>query len=286
MTSPSRRTTPNSQRPTGKRSGTGTISRRPAPTGSFLARNRGRLVWAVGGVAILVMAGLAFLNATSPAYACANEWQTPETAPPAPSATPRLGYIQDDLGREHVSVGSFVRFALCPPASGKHVNQRTEGPIEPGVFGPDDKATPQGWIHNLEHGGLVVLYRCPGDACTDAGLAEMKALFARFPAGPVCGFPAGVNGPIFARFDEMAWPVAALLWGEVMPLEAFDAERILAYWAQDGERYHPERAGCPAATPTPGPSATVTPSATPAPSPTSVPSATPAPTETPAPSAS
>lgn len=217
------------------------------------------------------MALLAFLNATSPAYACAVQWQAPQTPAPAPDATQRLGIVQDQLGREHLAgAGSFVRYTLCPPASGKHVAQTGEGPIKPGVFGKDDKATPQGWIHNLEHGGLVVLYRCPGGACTDEGLATMKAMYASFPDGPVCGYPAGVNGPIFARFDEMAWPVAALLWGEILPLDSLDTEKILTFWAQDGERYQPERASdCPVPTPTPA--------VTPTPVPSAEPSATPAP---------
>ena len=53
--------------------------------------------------------------------------------PPAPGASPRLGYVQTDTGRDHVAVGTFVKYALCPPATGKHYNASGEGVL---VFDP------------------------------------------------------------------------------------------------------------------------------------------------------
>ena len=233
------------------------------------------------------MATLVFVNATSPAYACSTVWQPAVTPEPAPGATPRLGYVQDDMGREHVSLGSFVRYALCPPASGKHYNATGEGPIRPGVFGPDDQATPQGWIHNLEHGGLVVLYRCAsGDSgCSDADQTRFKDLYASFPNSPICNLPAGSVGPIVARFDQMDWPYAVLLWGQVLPMDSFDPQLILDFFTQQGERSNPEPlcakpTDTPAPTGTPGPTDTSVPTSSPAasdsPSPTDTPAATPA----------
>jgi hypothetical protein len=205
----------------------------------------------------VAIASVAFLNATSPAYACSSEWTPAVTPPPAPSATPRLGYVQDDQGRDHISLGAFVKYALCPPATGKHFNAQGEGPVRPGVYGPEDQATPQGWIHNLEHGGLVLLYRCKdGDtACTDAGQQALKDFNATFPNSPVCNLPKGATGPIVARFDEMAWPYAVLLWGQVLPMTTFDAQLARDFFAQQGERTNPELL-CAKPTPTPIPAAT------------------------------
>ncbi|TAK02013.1 MAG: DUF3105 domain-containing protein [Chloroflexota bacterium] len=229
---------------------------------------------------------MAFLNATSPAYACSTEWEPAVTPEPAPSATPRIGYVQNDMGREHVTLGSFVRYALCPPASGKHVNAQGEGPVRPGTYGPDDQATPGGWIHNLEHGGLVVLYRCEsGDSgCSDTTQSALQAFYASFPNSPVCDLPAGSVGPIIARFDEMKWPFAALLWGQVLPLDTLDTQLILDFFAQQGERSNPE-ALCAAPTPTPAPTGTPGPTGSPAPSGSAEASASPEPTASPAPAA-
>jgi len=260
----------------------GRLGRRPlraTPQPSRLERNRSRLLWGLAAVAVLAMAGIAFLNATSPAYGCSTEWTPAVTAAPAPEATARLGYVQTDLGREHTSLGAFVRYALCPPATGKHYNAQGEGPVRPGVYGPDDQATPQGWIHNLEHGSMILLYRCTGSdtACTDDGQAALKQFNATFPNSPVCNLPVGVVGPIIARFDQMRTPYAALVWGIVLPLDTLDTDRILAFFAQQGERTNPEPyPGCVKPTPTPGPTA----------APTPVPSATAAPSPSPTPGAS
>jgi hypothetical protein len=217
----------------------------------------------LAAVALVAIASMAFLNATSPAYACSIEWTPTATQAPAPGATPRLGYVQDDLGREHITIGSTVKYALCPPTSGKHVNAQGEGPIRPGLFGPDDQATPQGWIHNLEHGGLVLLYRCKdGDAaCGEEGQKALRDFTGTFPNSPICNLPAGSVGPIVARFDEMAWRYAVLLWGQVLPMETFDAQLARDFFAQQGERSNPEGL-CADPTPAPEP----TPPAEPAPS--------------------
>lgn len=292
MTTPPRRTTP----PNRTR---GSRVYRAAPPKSFLERNRTRLLWGLAGLALVLVAGVAFVGATSPAYACTTEWQPAPTPTTAPSATPRLGIVQDDLGREHAAVGALVRYAVCPPASGKHYNASGEGPLKAGTYGPADPATPQGWIHNLEHGGLVLLYRCDkGDtACDDSGQAALKQLNDSFPNSPICNFPPGGSGPVIARFDQMAWPYAALVWGVVMPLDTMDPQAVKDFFAQQGERTNPEP-NCPTPTDSPAPTDAPAPTSSsspvpsdsqrtgPAPSTSPAPSSSPAPSGTPAPSAS
>ena len=266
--------TPNQLTPPTKSGSRAGVGRRSAPQPSFLARNRGRLLWGVAAFALVGLAALAFLNATSPAYACATEWNPAPTSAPAADATPRLGITQTDLGREHASLGAFVKYALCPPATGKHYLSTGDGPIRAGVYGPDDQAIPQGWIHNLEHGALVLLYRCTdGDtACSESGQAALNQFNASFPNSPICDVPKGGVGPIVARFDQMKWPYAAIVWGLVLPLDTLDTNQIYAFFAQQGDRTNPEPyPGCVKPTPTPAP--TDTPAATD----TAAPSASPTP---------
>ena len=127
---------------------------------------------------------------------------------------------------------------------------------------------PQGWIHNLEHGALVVLYRGNGEGATEAGQAAMRAFFDRYPVSPICGFQPGTSvGPVFARFDEMATPFAALVWGRVLPLQSLDEASILQLDATYGERTSPEDL-CPDKRVSPSPSASASGSAAPSASPT------------------
>ena len=140
----------------------------------------------------------------------------------------RSGYVQPDMGHNHVDVGDKVTYTYCPPASGSHYNAPGVGPIAPRLYGPADEPCPQGWIHNLEHGAMVILYRgSDGDpGPTEDGQAALRALFDAFPASPVCGIQPGTSqGPVIARFDEMATPYAAIVWDRVLPLDELDTTR-------------------------------------------------------------
>lgn len=283
MTTPPRRTTPASR--------AARRSRRPATRSTtFLERNRSRLLWALGGAAFLVAAGLAVLSFTTPAYACTNlfeptpapSWVPPTTAPvasgrtPPPGPTPPApGYVQPDMGAVHVQIGERVRYLSCPPASGKHYNA-PGGPIKAGLYGPSDTTLPQGWVHNLEHGAIVLLYKCPGEACEESGQAALSALYAKWPDSPICQIPPGNQTPVIARFDDMAWPYAALVWDVVLPLQSLDEAAIFDFYARQGEQFNPEKAcAAPAPTPAPIPTAGPTGSATPSAASSAAPSAAP-----------
>ena len=47
---------------------------------------------------------------------------------------------------------------------------------------------------------------------------------------------------MITRFDEMATPFAALVWGRVLPLQTLDTAAILDFWNIWGERTNPEPA--------------------------------------------
>jgi hypothetical protein len=166
------------------------------------------------------------------------------------------------MGRNHAVAGT-QEYLYCPPASGNHWNLSGRGPIEPRVYGPDDFAEPAGWIHNLEHGAMVILYRGQeGDpGITEDGQNALRQLFQTFPPSPVCNIPGGRIGPVIARFDDMAYPYAALVWGRVLPLETLDVEQIRQFFAVEGERTNPEPQCAP-----PSPSAAPSGSESPAPS--------------------
>jgi hypothetical protein len=169
------------------------------------------------------------------------------------------------MGRQH-SVSQPQPYSYCPPASGNHWNRSGQGPIDPKVYGPDDFTEPAGWVHNLEHGALVLLYRCregqadPG--CQEPAQQQIRDIVAGFPNSPVCDVPPDRIGPVAARFDDMAWPYAALVWGRVLPLQTLDQELIYRFFLQEGERTNPEPQCVP-----PSPSVAPLPTASPVASP-------------------
>ena len=216
---------------------------------SFFERYR-RLIVGVTVAAVVALVGFGlFSAATTPTFACSNLWEPTPTASPGPNASAQPGYSQPDMGNEHVSTGTKVTYTYCPPASGRHYNQSGAGPITARVYGPQDTVGPTGWVHNLEHGGVVILYRTDGEGATEAGQTALRELFDGYPPSPVCGFEPGTNGPLIAPFDDMSWPFAALVWGRVLPLETLDRDAIVAFDQAFGERTNPEKFCEPSAAP-------------------------------------
>jgi len=226
---------------------------------SPLERYRGAIIGAAVVAVVAVAGAFLFLGASQPVYACETVLQAEAAAAPAPDATPRLGQVTRDLGRNHVETGERVRYEFCPPTSGPHYNDSRFGPIATRFYGADDRTDPQGWIHNLEHGQMTVLYRCP-EGCDEAAQAALRALQQQLPASPLCAFPS-TSSVVVTRFDDLPTPYAAAVWGRALFLETLDPAAISTFSAQSADR-GPEPQ-CQAAVPSAGPSAA--PSAAPAP---------------------
>jgi hypothetical protein len=233
-------------------------------------------------VVIGVVLGFLLIGATQPAYYCDSQLQPAAAATPAPDGSPApLGQVTSDLGRNHVNVGDKVHYGFCPPTSGRHYNDPPNGPIPDRFFSKDDATVPQGWVHNLEHGHTVILYRCP-EGCDETTQSALRDLQQSLPPSPICGFLPG-ESVVVTRFDDMARPFAAITWDRVLFLDTLDAAAVRTFREQTADR-SPEQQ-CTAPTPTPAP-ATETPAATATPTP-AAPSATATPpaTATPAPAA-
>jgi len=291
-------------RPSSSRAGGTSRPRRSLYQPSFYERHRTALLGGVVAVVVLVVGAFLFFRVTASAYACTTQTEPAPVGTPLPNGSPApLGQAQPDMGNLHIAVGSNQRYSYCPPASGPHYNNSgVDGPIPAKYYGPDDGTKPEGWIHNLEHGGVVILYNCSMGACTDATATTLQTLAANFPNSPICGIKAGgITAPVIARFDSMATPFAALVWDRVLLLNTLDTAKILEFYKTEGEQTDPEpQCARPTASPSAAPSTSVAPSSSVAPStapsssaapsssPSDVPSSSPsgAPTAAPSPSAS
>jgi hypothetical protein len=70
------------------------------------------------------------------------------------SNRPQPGEKLEDLGREHVPIGTEVKYNSNPPTSGSHY----EDWIRAGIY--DKPMEDRNLVHSLEHGSVVMSYNC------------------------------------------------------------------------------------------------------------------------------
>ena len=95
--------------------------------------------------------------------------------------------------------------------------------------------SPLGWVHNLEHGYVVFLYRCPGAAAGAEGcpsadeMSQLQALFDQAPAPTIGQCPSKV---VIGRFDDMSTRFAMLAWGRSFLTDDFQLDTALQFAQQ------------------------------------------------------
>jgi hypothetical protein len=158
------------------------------------------------------------------------------TATAVPPPTPRLGFTTGLLGRNHIrDLNAVLDYAFCPPTSGDHFNVTNRGPIRAAVYPANEEQVPGGWLHNMEHGYVVALYRCPsgvlgqGDCISAAEMAQMQAFFDQAPTSINPSCPTKV---VVARFDSMDTKFALLAWGRALLVDEFDLDTALLFAQQ------------------------------------------------------
>jgi hypothetical protein len=106
----------------------------------------------------------------------------------------------------HVDVGTPVTYATNPPSSGQHY------PIW-ATWGDHTTPVPRPYyVHNMEHGGVVLLYKCTDAAsCTNAE-NFLKSVMDAAPADPSCTAPTR-SRILVTRDDVIPSPFAAAAWG-------------------------------------------------------------------------
>ena len=134
----------------------------------------------------------------------------------------------------HVAACSAIDYATNPPSSGEHYPTWAD-------YGVYDFALPRGyWMHNLEHGSVVVTYNC---ADCDSDIAAAKAWLAQLSPDAAC---AGGTARVLLVPDpqlDVAW--AASSWGFTLRAECFDAEAFSDFYVKHaGQPPAPESSIC------------------------------------------
>lgn len=131
----------------------------------------------------------------------------------AGSLCPITSLTLPPLASPHVAACSVVNYATNPPTSGPHYPTWA-------AFKWYDTPVPRGfWVHSMEHGAVVIGYRCEGGC--EADLVALAAFLEARPADPLCVAP--LKSRIIVTPDpELDTRFGVSAWGSLMKSDCLD----------------------------------------------------------------
>jgi len=135
---------------------------------------------------------------------------------------PTIGEPVPDEGYDHVPFGTVIQYRAHPPASGPHY----PAPAPAGVY-PCGLA-PGYWIHSLEHGYIVLVYRPP---VSQAMLAEFQEMAKDFPKSKF-----GNVKLVVAPYQDMLHNFAVLSWDWRFWIDTLDRAQVLTFYRAHVDR--------------------------------------------------
>jgi len=170
----------------------------------------------------------------------------PKAITPAVGAQQHVGEQVQTEPANHIQAGTQAHYLTDPPTSGQHYNVPGEAPLPWGFYARP--YPPEDWVHNLEHGGVVILYDCPQPQATGRAKLIETDLSCPESQSPVQNFMS--SAPPDASFQEVkivATPYqvpghrfAIVAWGWRLFMDSWDsalAERFYEAHVDNG----PER---------------------------------------------
>ena len=155
---------------------------------------------------------------TGPTSAVPTLAPTAALATPTEPALPGGRQVPIEVDTTHVGEGQAITYTTKPPTSGRHYTRTAP-------YAVTDAATAPGyWVHNLEHGGIVVLFRCT-DECASLADQLRSELMPRVPPSKF-GAPKLLATP----FSSLRSPFAVVAWGWILELDSLDVEAMLDFY--------------------------------------------------------
>jgi hypothetical protein len=175
-------------------------------------------IWIVAGVIVAVVALILAARAAGVFDAPATDGTIDINSPAYDVAGATIGTHQDEIGKSHVPTGQKVAYPSLPPTSGDHWAQ----PAAPAPWGIKTAVLPfEVSTHNLEHGGIVILYAAD---LTTPQVDQLRSLVRQLQT-------AG-----FAKIVLEPWPdmpkdskVILTAWNWIMKLPGIDAMSIVKF---------------------------------------------------------
>jgi hypothetical protein len=175
----------------------------PPPRFALTRRQRRRLGWAAGVIAVLVIGVM-------------GGWLYARTRGPSP------GEFVPSLGNDHIPTAEtpHVAYNSDPPTSGPHLPH-----IAPwGVHTRPIVKELQ--VHNLEDGGVVVSFK---PQCADSVLAGLRAIVERY-----------ADHVVLAPYPGLGQCIALTAWTRIDTMDVLDERRVVRFIdAYRGIDHHP-----------------------------------------------
>jgi len=181
---------------------------------------------ATGVLAVaLVTLAVAYYTST-PTRSVSQAPAQPSAQPPAspPASGTSIGESQPLQDAIHIDVGQKASYQTDPPSSGPHYSIPGQAPMSWGYY--DRTMAPEYWVHNLEHGGVVLLYNCAQDCTEDQ--AKVKDFVSRAPKDPQFGEVKMVA----VKYVGPGHRFAMVAWGWRFFMDTWDADQAQQFYTQ------------------------------------------------------
>ena len=162
-----------------------------------------------------------------------------------PACVPTGEQMFASLGAEHTSTPQDPStYNSRPPSSGTHCDAWGRW----AEFTPAFPLPACNFLHNLEHGSVVLLYNCP-DGCNDV-VELLRQVVADAPLDPNCS-GQGIKRLLITPYADMEAKVAAVAWSYTWTSDCTDAdthddliEFITRHWGTNPADRAPEPTIC------------------------------------------
>ena len=189
------------------------------------ARDR-RNLFIIGGVlgtaAVVILVVALALNHASQV--------STQNRPPFQAVSGIVGTPVPDEGRTHVDPSTTPTYKSYPPASGPHYSAQGVAPVPWQTIATSSSPLVEGqYIHNLEHGGMAILYNCPtGADCTTLQNSLENYVRNLAPVEPTFGEVKVVLTPYSKGMQQHK--VALVAWDYIEFLDSYDQALITRFY--------------------------------------------------------
>ena len=124
-----------------------------------------------------------------------------------------------DVDSTHLTsdTANFDDYKSNPPTQGQH----RPTPAQDGAYAAGNEPDPENWVHTLEHGRIILMYKKGASKGAIAGVTELYN-------EPVGDSPKAYHSVLMQNNPEMPYEVAAVGWNQFMACTTYAPKNLVA----------------------------------------------------------